>query len=236
MRIQSLHLFQSIKYLQRSDYTLPRTILDLLLLDRLRQLEEKDTHRFLQYSIKVALSMYVKDDDGNDEKIKGEAGWVIGYGADKARTGSIFLVLEAESTDLALAGMAQLLLTMTAVQISRRNRVIYGMLSDGNTFQFAFLDQDKKLCTSKSFEWLWDQSTIVAYIDKILTESLESYPAPSPERTGFHIGKISRDGEGNGTLEMTRRTRNPMRKKYKRKRMTTTTKSTTTKTALIGMV
>lgn len=106
-------------------------------------------------------------------------------------------MLETKFTDLALAERAQLLLTMTAVQISGRNRVtVYGMLSDGNTFQPAFLDQDKKLYASRSIQWLWNQSTIVTYIDKILTETLESCPAPSPERTGFYTGKNSRDGGG----------------------------------------
>ena len=143
-----------IKDLKSSDYTsvrhdesFCRTVLDLIIIDRLRQLEDRDAHHRLQVSAEVPVAIRVKDIYGNDEIVKGRADWAIGYGADKNDTGAILLIVEAKPYESAPIGMPQLLVYMAAVHKARQNRVsksVFGMVSDSKEFRFAFLDEKKK--------------------------------------------------------------------------------------------
>ena len=76
---------------------------------------------------------------------------------------------------------------MTGVHQSRRDRInqtVWGMLSDSGTFQFAFLDDNKKFYTSRLYRWAQDQSTILAYIDAILFDAIQSSPHTTLTKTG----------------------------------------------------
>jgi len=126
---------------------LSRTILDLILVDRLRHLEDKDAFRRLLLSAEVPLSVKIQDIDGKLGLIKGRADWVLGYGKDKVNTGSILIVVEAKPHGNASIGLPQMLVYMGAVQEARlghTDNAIFGMLSDGEEFRFAYLDSNKK--------------------------------------------------------------------------------------------
>jgi hypothetical protein len=74
---------------------------------------------------------------------------------------------------------------MAGVLKARHDRIyqtVFGMLSDSGTFQFAFLDE-KKFYTSKLYRWADDQSTILAYIDTILLDAIQSSPHTAPTKT-----------------------------------------------------
>src|SRR4051794_7434623 len=58
------------------------------------------------------------------------------------------------------------------------------MLSDTGIYRFTFLDQNKKLYVSRSFEWARDRSMILAYIDTILLDAIESSPHTIPTKFG----------------------------------------------------
>ena len=182
-----------IKDLKSSDYvsvrhdeSFCRTVLDLLIMDRLRQLEDRDTYHRLQVSAEVPVAIRVKDIYGNNEMIKGRADWALGYGADKSDTGAILLIVEAKPYESAPVGMPQLLVYMAAVHKARQNRVnksVFGMVSDSKEFRFAFLDEKKKLFTTRPFTWIIEQSIIIAYIDMMLINAIESSPNITPQKT-----------------------------------------------------
>ena len=131
------------------------------------------------------MSLRITDIYGNHEIVKGRADWAVGYGANKSDTGAILLVVEAKPYDAAAIGMPQLLVYMAAVQKARQernNKSVFGMVSDGNEFRFAFLDEQKKLFISKLFIWVVEKSTIIAYIDMMLTSAIESSPHTTPQK------------------------------------------------------
>ena len=56
------------------------------------------------------------------------------------------------------------------------------MVSDAGSFRFAFLDHEKKLYVSSQFEWPTHRSTILAYIDTILLDAIQSSPHTTPTK------------------------------------------------------
>lgn len=175
-----------IKDLKTSDYasvrydeSFCRTVIDLIIMDRLRHCEDTDSHHRLQISAEVPVSIRIQDLYGNHEMVKGRADWALGYGTDKNDTGSILLVVEAKPYESAPVGMPQLLVYMAAVQEARQGRVnssVFGMVSDSKEFRFCFLNGQKKLFTSEPLTWATKQSTIIAYIDMMLMNAIESSP------------------------------------------------------------
>ncbi|MCJ1396251.1 Molybdopterin synthase catalytic subunit [Xylographa bjoerkii] len=188
----SEHFASVIKDLKSSDYvsarhdeSFCRTVLDLIIIDRLSHLEDRDAYHRLQVSAEVPVSIRVKDTYGNDEIIKGRADWALSYGADKNDTGAVLLVVEAKPYESATVGMPQLLVYMAAVHEERRtrnNRSVFGMVSDSKDFRFAFLSEEKKLFVSMPFVWFAQQSTIIAYIDMMLINAIESSPHTTPQK------------------------------------------------------
>ena len=148
-------------------------------------MEDKDAHHRLQVSAEVPLSIQVKDIYGNKEIIKGRADWALGYGTNKTNTGAVLLVVEAKPYESAAVGMPQLLVYMAAVYEARNDRVnrsVFGMLSDCKEFRFAFLDENKKFFMTESFDWITKQSTIIAYLDMVLNNAIESSPHTTTQK------------------------------------------------------
>jgi hypothetical protein len=155
-------------------------------MDRLRHLEDKDAYHRLQVSAEVPVSIRIKDIYGNSEMVKGRADWAVGYGTEKSDTGAILLIVEAKPYESAAIGMPQLLVYMAAVheaRVSRVNQSVFGMVSDSKEFRFAFLDEDKKFYTTRPFTWAIEKSTIIAYIDMMLINAIESSPHTTPQKT-----------------------------------------------------
>lgn len=175
----------------RRDEPFSRTVLDLIVVDRLRQLEDKDTFHRLQVSAEVPISIRAQNIYGDNEIIKGRADWVMGYGVDKRDTGSIFIVLEAKPYKTAAIGVPQLLIYMAAVHRARdvnkkTNQSVFGMLSDSKEFKFCVLYEKKKFFVSRPFLWSIDQSTIITYIDNMLSSAIESSLHTTPHRSKNH--------------------------------------------------
>ena len=181
-----LEKFQTSRYTQsRPVEALSRTILDIILLDRLESLQDQYGHYLLQLDPGVNISVTTDGADNNKEIIQGRMDWALNYDAKKS--GSILIVWEAKRLGLAASGLPQLLVYMTGVLQSRRDRInqtVWGMLSDSGTFQFAFLDDKKKFYTSHLYRWATYQSTILAYIDVILFDAIQSSPHTIPTKTG----------------------------------------------------
>jgi hypothetical protein len=165
---------------------LSRTILDLILVDRLRHLEDKDAFHRLILSAEVPVSVKIKIDD-KPELANGRADWALGYGRNKANTGSILIVVEAKPRENASVGLPQLLVYMAAVQEARlghTNKDVFGMLSDSKEFRFAFLDSNKKFYESLPFFWRLrqQQQVILSYIDTMLLDAIQSSPHTTPTK------------------------------------------------------
>ena len=112
--------------------------------------------------------------------------WALNYETPN-QCGSILIVVEAKMIGTASIGLAQLVVYMVGVLESRHDRLnqsVFGMLSDSGTFQFAFLDQNKKLYLTEQFAWDWRQSEILAYIDAILLDAIQSSPHTTPTNFG----------------------------------------------------
>ena len=176
----------------RQDESFCRTVLDLLILDRLRHLKDKDTFHRLQVSAEVPVSIRMTDIYGNQEIVKGRADWALGYGTQKSDTGAILLVIEAKPYENAAVGMPQLLVYMAAVYEARRsqdrtNKSVFGMVSDSKEFRFCLLDENKKFSTTRTFTWVMEQSLILAYIDMMLINAIESSPHTTPTKKNNQI-------------------------------------------------
>ena len=175
---------RSNKYiLDRTDENFSRTILDLILVDRLNNLQDKDAYHKLLLSAEVSVSVKVDDEFGERTIVKGRADWALGYGSSKSHTGSLLIIVEAKHIDNVSIGMPQMLVYMTAIHEARRdrnNKTVWGLLSDGSTFHFACLNDDRKLLTSRPLIWRDDKSVILRHIDTILIDAIQSSPHTTP--------------------------------------------------------
>ena len=162
-----------------------RTLIDLIVLDRLKKLKDHGAARRLHVSAEVPVSVHAKDAYGNDQLVRGRANWALGYGVTKSDTGAILLMVEAKPFESAAVGMPQLLVYMAAVQDAchdRVNRSVFGMSTDSVDFRFAFLDENRKLWVSEPLMWASDQDLIIAFIDRILIDAIESSPHTTSQK------------------------------------------------------
>jgi hypothetical protein len=131
----------------------------------------------------VPVSVNGQDEFGKPELIKGRADWVLGYGKNKTNTGSMLVVVEAKRLSNASIGLGQLTVYMAAVHEARLGHTsnsVFGMLSDGEEFRFAFLDSNKKLYVSYPLFWIKDQQAILSHIDAMLLDAIQSSPHITP--------------------------------------------------------
>lgn len=133
----------------------------------------------------VPLVVNTTDNRGQPLTIRGRADWALGWGRNKSETDSLLLVLEAKSSEEGSTGMAQLIVYLAAVHAARKdkiNRTVFGMLSDSWEFKFACLDNQKNLSVTKPLVWSDDKDMILAYLDTILLDTIESSPHTTPTK------------------------------------------------------
>lgn len=162
-------------------------MLDLIFLDRLESLDDRYAYHHLFLKPEVPISTFVDTVDGREE-IKGRLDWALNYEIKKGvKPGSILVVWEAKRMGHALTGLPQLLVYMTGVLESRRDRInqtVFGVLSDSGNFTFAFVDDQRKFYVSKPYSWAADQSAILSYIDAIFEDAIQSSPHTTPVKAG----------------------------------------------------
>ena len=184
---QTIHDIKQSRYVRaRRDESFCRTIIDLILLDRLEHLEDEEAHRQLHLSAEIPVYITAKDIYGQDTMLKGRADWALGYDKGKSNTSAFLLVVEAKHLGAETAGMPQLLVYMAAVQKARQareNKSVFGMLSDSRMYTFAFLSQHKKFFITQSLQWALNKDTIIRCIDTMLRDAIESSPHTTPQKT-----------------------------------------------------
>jgi hypothetical protein len=110
--------------------------------------------------------------------------WALNY--DVKKPGSILVVWEAKRHGQGTAGLAQLMVYMAGVLHARHDRInqtVFGMLSDADTFRFAYLDEKRKFYVSDHYRWPKHKSLTLAYIDAILLDAIHSSPHTTPTET-----------------------------------------------------
>lgn len=90
-----------------SDEALTRTILDLILVDRLNQLQDMNVFPRLPLSAEVPMSMTYVDERGKDVHLKGRADWALGYGTDRRNTESMLIIVQAKAAANSSVGIPQ---------------------------------------------------------------------------------------------------------------------------------
>lgn len=147
-----VHDIYSSTYLSRINEGISRTMLDLLMLDRLNKLEDKGAIKKLRLKAEVPLTINNTDDNGQNLIVPGQADWALGWDLDISEILPMLLVVEAKVIQRRSIGMPQLIIYMAAVQEARQdktNRTVFGMLSDSELYYFACLDKSKKLSISE---------------------------------------------------------------------------------------
>lgn len=105
------------------------------------------------------------------------------------KTESLLLVVEAKNGEQESIGMPQLLIYMAAIHEARKgknNQVEFGMLSDAQLYWFACLDERKRLIISEPLDWKKDQVAILAHLDTVLRNAIESSPHTTPSNSSKH--------------------------------------------------
>lgn len=168
----------------RTNESFSRTIIDLILLDRLNALRDETSHRKLLLGAEVTIAIQVMD-NGKPTVVQGRADWAIGYGNSTETTGNLLIVAEAKRVGQAVVGMPQLIIYMAAAQEARKDRVnqtVWGILSDAHNFFFLCLNNDRKLLTSPMLEWRYQSSQILNHLDTLLRDAIQSSPHTTPQK------------------------------------------------------
>ena len=154
----------------------------------MRSLEDQHSHHLLKISPEVNISVTIDSADDTEEIIQGRMDWALNY--DVKKPGSILVIWEAKRHGQGTAGLSQLLVYMAGVLHARQDRInqtVFGMLSDADTFRFAYLDEKRKFYVSDHYRWPKHKSVILAYIDAILLDAIHSSPHTSPIKTANSI-------------------------------------------------
>ncbi|EGE04978.1 hypothetical protein TEQG_03822 [Trichophyton equinum CBS 127.97] len=128
-----------------------RTITDLIFLDRLHALKDKNATSHLKLAPEVSLSV-----ERGSSTITGRADWCLGYGNVKGGFESALIILH------------------------NINSSVFGLVTDSSFFQFFYLDPARKLFTSRPFLWVFDKKSIIQWIDRVLKDSIEASPHTTP--------------------------------------------------------
>ncbi|QKX57432.1 uncharacterized protein TRUGW13939_04544 [Talaromyces rugulosus] len=163
-----------------------RTILDIIFCDRLEQLEDSKSEHCLNWFPKMTLS--VKSEPLN-KLIQGRAGNCLAYGKQKSDLHTALIVLEAKNPGLVSIALPQLIVYLAAVQDSRKestkiNSCVFGLITDSDKYEFAYLDEDRNLFVSNTYKWASQKLHIIQLVDKVLKDSIEATPHTTPVKTG----------------------------------------------------
>ena len=151
-------------------------MMNLILLNCHDKLQDQYAFFHLQLSPEVSVFAEICNAVHNVEIIQEHVNWAFNYDISKW-TGLISIVIEVKKVENLWIELSQLLVYMAEVLMTRddqTNQIVFEMLTDSGYFQFAFLDQNKKFYIFKMYDWAWEQSEILIYIDTILLDVIKS--------------------------------------------------------------
>jgi hypothetical protein len=164
-----------------------RTLCDILLADRLNQLDDSNTNNQLCVGYEVPMTAVVQGERGGG-KIPGRADWSLGYMSDLDKLEQMLVVIEAKFGAQMDNSMAQLLAYMYAVhdarvQADKVSSAVFGILTDFTLFRFVVLRQNGKVLQSEILQWAPRHTEVVAFLDNILLDAIKSSPHTTPQKT-----------------------------------------------------
>ncbi|PGH28551.1 hypothetical protein GX50_08712 [[Emmonsia] crescens] len=193
----------AIKKLLLSEYaekfqpeSLTRTIFDILLCDRLEKLDDAASRKRLRI-VPEAIMEFSTETGSIRKKISGCCDWALGYMDDKSKLQEMLIVVEAKSPGNLGTALPQLITYLASVQATRvasnkTNKVVFGLVTDSSQFQFAVLRESKKVFLSKYLDWWTEKTAVVAFLDHILRDAIESSPHTTSIRfDNKRIGKFN---------------------------------------------
>jgi len=179
--------------------SLTRTIIDILLCDRLDFLDDNESNHHLHVASEVNIDAPIQNESAYGwGRVSGRADWTLGYGAYKAELGTVLAVVEAKRGGYASSAISQLLAYLAGVQDARKdagkiNYDIFGIATDSNVFEFVVLCHNRCAYVSEPLRWSMRRSTIIAFIDHILRKAIESSPHTTPvKKANKHIMKYDK--------------------------------------------
>lgn len=146
------------------------TLFDILLADRLDQLDDLGANNKLCVGYEVPMTATVKQEHGGGT-ISGRADWSLGYMEDSTRLEQMLIVLEAKFS-VQVDNMAQVLTYLFAVQDARvkakkTSTAVFGILTDFIDFRFIVLRETGKAMHSEALSWIMRRDQVVAFLDSI---------------------------------------------------------------------
>ena len=166
-----------------------RTIIDLLLCDRLLALDDRYADKILQVATEVDIRSELVDIGMkvgyHAGYVAGRADYVLSYGRLKSDLENVLVVIEAKKVGLCSTAIAQTLCYLGGIQNARKragkiNIEVFGIMADTDEFRFALLDDQRTAYLSKPLSWKTKSGRIVAFLDCILCSAIESSPHTTP--------------------------------------------------------
>lgn len=169
---------------------LSRTLIDLLLCDRLLCLNDKKADNILQVLTEVDVQVEIPDDKKawwNAGYVAGRADYALGYRG-KKYSDAILVIVEAKKEGCCSEAIPQTLCYLAGLQDSRKkagkvNVDLFGMMADANEYRFVLLDRERRAFISEPLLWATRSGQIVAFVDHILCSAISSSPHTTPVKT-----------------------------------------------------
>ena len=121
---------------KRSSDSHARSVIDLILVDRLGHLADLSLARKITLSPEFSLTAHGEDYAGRSLAISGRSDWALGYGKPKTSE-TILIAVVAKGEGEAFVGLPQLIVYMAASfqarddPLKHANKAVFGILSDG---------------------------------------------------------------------------------------------------------
>jgi ketosteroid isomerase-like protein len=151
-----------------------RVAIELVLLDRLHHLADAGAMERLRLYPEADMDFVC----GNTH-VTGRADWLLCHEDPRYAIESTLIAIEAKRSYDFNSGGPQMAVYLAAVQASRANipkfnSIAFGITTDCTNFKFWFLDSERRLYSSTTFDWRIDQAKIIAWIDKMLVDAIEA--------------------------------------------------------------
>ncbi|KAI9765360.1 MAG: hypothetical protein M1840_007440 [Geoglossum simile] len=188
--LEAIRKFNTSRYYSFRREPFSRTLIHLLLCDRLLVLGDGDANNILEVATEVDIRAEVLQNKKGKWKagyITGRADYTLGY-LDRRKIEAILIIIEAKKEGAGGLALPQTLCYLAGVQDARKkagkiNVDLFGMISDGSEYRFIHLDCKRKAWVSRPLMWGFDAGRIVAFLDHILQSAVSSSPHTAPVKT-----------------------------------------------------
>lgn len=153
----------------------------LLMLDRLRHISDKGPPGLDHLELGPGRDFNLLH---TNKSINGRPGLLL-FNKNENGIDSALIAIEARCGRDSGYSEQQMATNLAAIQDRRARKSktpppALGITTDGTCYRFWLLDSGRQLISSQVFDWRTAKATIIAWIDKILAETIEAFPPPTP--------------------------------------------------------